>query len=202
MSMGMLSASEMQTERVSVEVEFGPQDVGRFIDAWVNDLDLDALGFRRRRQRNRSAPYPLEALLKVVLYGWATATRSLRALEEACQYDVRFVALTRSRPPSRATLQRFFADNYERFPALFSRLVVQAAEAGLIKGEVQAVDGTKMLAAASMHTALHLKGLKKSSNARTLRCKLIARPSPAASSRPPLRLASVSNSSSDSSSGG
>ena len=193
----MLSASEMQPERVSVEVEFGPKDLGRFIDAWVDGLDLDALGFRRRQQRNGRAPYPPEPLLKVVLYGWVTAKRSLRALEETCRFDVRFVALTRSRPPSRTTLHRFFDDNHAQLLAVFSCLVKQAAEAGLIKGEVQALDGTKMVAAASLHTALHRKSVKKNSRAPRLCCELVTMPRKAVSSRASTRLVRAANVSSD-----
>lgn len=151
--------------QVEVAVALAEDHPARFVDTFVDTLDLDALRFVRKKHFNGSDPYPPELLLKVVLFGWMERTRSTRALAKACRYDVRYLFLTRDRPPSRSTIERFWLDNYPRLEALFAHLVGLAQQAGLIGSQLQALDGTKLLAACSMHTALHEMGLKKTHDA-------------------------------------
>lgn len=152
----------LAARRVHVEVTLDEEHPAQFVDAFVDSLDLDALGFVRKRHFNGTKPYAPEPLLKVTLFGWMERTRSTRALAKACRYDARYLFLTRGEPPSRSTIVRFWLDHYARFEDLFTHLVRLAQQAGLIGSQLHALDGTKLLAASSMHTALHEKGLKKS----------------------------------------
>lgn len=161
----MSSRFERAEPRYHIDVHLPEDEPARFIDAFVDALDLDALGFVRKRHFNGRDPFPPETLLKLFVFGWMERARSTRMLAKACKYDARYLFLARRDPPSRSTIERFWLDNYGRLEALFAELVGRAREAGLIGSQVQALDGTKLLAACSMHSALHQKGLKKANAA-------------------------------------
>jgi transposase len=140
-----------------------PEHPARFIRDFVASLNLMALGFVFRIHPNRRRPHPAAVLLCVFLYGWYERIRSYRALETACDWDARFVFLTDGDAPSRSTLGRFWIDNHTCIVAVFAQLVRYAVASGLVGWDLHAGDGTKMVAACSMHSALHREGLKKSS---------------------------------------
>jgi transposase len=129
----------------------------RFIEAFVESLDLEAFGFVERRHANqrREQPHSPSVLLKVLLFGWFSRIRSYRPLEKACHVDLRFLYLTACDPPARSTLNRFWSDHHRLLPALFEHLVRCARDAGLVGTDLHALDGTKIRAACSMHTAVH-----------------------------------------------
>ena len=61
----------------------------RFIDAWVDSLDLAALGFGQTLPAETGRPgYDPRSLLKLYLYGYLNRTRSSRKLEMECQRNV------------------------------------------------------------------------------------------------------------------
>ena len=61
----------------------------RVIDAWVETLDMSALGFSKARaQIMGRPPYDPADLLKLYLCGYLSAVRSSRALERECHRNV------------------------------------------------------------------------------------------------------------------
>lgn len=140
-----------------------PDHPVRFIRDFIASLDLVALGFVIRIHPNKRRPHPAAVLLGVFLYGWYERIRSYGALAEACRWDERFKWLTNNDGPSKSTLGRFWIDNHTRIVAVFDHLVRCAISAGLVGWDLHAGDGTKMVAACSMHSALHREGVKKNS---------------------------------------
>jgi transposase len=133
----------------------------RFVADLVDALDLEALGFRASPGDEGRPHFAAQLLLGVWLYGWMERIRSSRGLEKACQRDVAFVWLTSNLHPDHNTLWRFFRDNKKVLPKLFKRVVVIAAQAGLVGFALHALDGTKMRTASSMDSAAHRKALQE-----------------------------------------
>lgn len=136
-------------------------DPARFVDSFVDSLDLNALGFIDARRPNWREPHPASKLLKLFLLAWILGIVSMRAMARACRWDLRLLYLSHYDPPKRSSIGRFWRANHRAFLGVLETLVRRAAEAGLIGMDLHAVDGTKMRAASSMHTGLHLEGLKK-----------------------------------------
>lgn len=134
-----------------------------FIESFVDVLDLDALGFIEARHRNQREPHPVSKLLKLFLFASLLGIVSMRAMARQCRWDLRLLYLSGYDPPMRSSIVRFWGANHEALHGVFETLIRCASEAGFVGKELHAIDGTKMRAAASMHTALHKAGLKKSS---------------------------------------
>lgn len=137
-----------------------PDAPERFVDAFVDSLDLEALGFIERRRPNRRSPHSVRVLLKVVLFAAVERVVGHRALAKACAKNLCFLFLCACNPP-KSTLWRFWRDFHHVFPRIFNLLVQRAAEVGLVEMDLHALDGTKIRAASSMHTAVHREGEQK-----------------------------------------
>ncbi|MGA9779460.1 MAG: transposase, partial [Verrucomicrobiia bacterium] len=72
----------------------GAENPVRFLDAFVAQLDLAALGFARTQvAATGSPPYDPGALLKLYLYGYLHRIRSSRLLEAECHRNVEVIWL-------------------------------------------------------------------------------------------------------------
>lgn len=121
----------------------------RFIREFVDALDLVALGFKDQPCEEGRPPYAKSLLLKVWLYGYGQGIFSSRKLEKACGEHLSLLWLTGLRQIDHNTLWRFWRDNRAAIRQVFRQTMAVAAEAGLIGWLLQAVDGTKIEAAAS-----------------------------------------------------
>lgn len=65
----------------SIEDYIAADDPVRAYDAFVEALDLDQLGFVSDENQAGASPYWPQALLKLLLYGYAYGLRSSRRLE-------------------------------------------------------------------------------------------------------------------------
>jgi len=137
----------------------GPLDPVRFVAAFVEALDLQALGFRVSEGTDGRPHYAPELLLGVWLYGWMNRTRSSRELERALRERIPFLWLAGREMPDHNTLWRFFSHNKKSFPALFRRLVKAAVKLDLVGFALHALDGTKLAAACSNDSAHYRKTL-------------------------------------------
>jgi transposase len=133
----------------------------RFVGLFVDNLDLKALGFEERKNKEGRPPYSNDLLLKVWLYGFFEKIYSTRDLEKACKVQLPFFWLTGVYFPDHNTLWRFH-DKYKSIMNQVFRQSVQIAVKGdLVSLVLQAIDGTKMFADVSGNRALNLKDLKK-----------------------------------------
>ena len=125
--------------------------VGR--DAWAElgvDIDGDVLG---------APAYHPRALLGVWLYGFMTGVRSCRKLEVACRDQIPYLWLTGWQHPDHNTLWRFYKGHRQAMRKLFERTVRTAVAMELVDLAVQAVDGTKVVANASVNRSYDAEGL-------------------------------------------
>ena len=133
----------------------------RFIRDFVECLDLDALGIKKRTSNRGRSSYSRELLLMVWVYGYMERIYSTRQLEKACRDQISLLWLTGNNAPDHNTLWRFWKKNRGALKRLFKHSVRLAAEAGMVGLVVHAVDGTKIRAQASADTAYHRKKLEE-----------------------------------------
>ena len=133
--------------------EWLPQNhLARFVVEVIDQLDLSALT-RQYAGRGSDAYHPA-MLLGLLVYGYTTGLHSSRKIERACHDSVamRFIAAnTQPDHDSIATFRRRFLPQIE---ALFVQVLVLAREMKCLKLGTIALDGTKIAANASKHSAL------------------------------------------------
>jgi len=137
-------------------------DPVRFVADVVDSLDLAALGFvDPPASAPGRPPYSAAMLLGVWLYGYLRRVRSTRGLEMACRERMPLLWLTGMQYPDHNTLWRFYDQHRAPLRKLFKRVLQLAARAGLVGMVLHALDGTKLAAACSNESALHLESLLK-----------------------------------------
>ena len=126
----------------------------RVIDAFVERLDMEDLGFERAQPAETGRPgYDPRALLKLYLYGYLNQIRSSRRLAAECRRNVEVMWLLERLYPDYKSIAEFRRIHREAVTAAGAQLVGFAKSCGLIRGEWIAVDGSKFRAVASIDTA-------------------------------------------------
>ena len=116
----------------------------RFLDAFVANLDLHALGFAKAQcAATGRPPYDPAALLKLYLYGYLHRIRSSRLLEAECQRNVEVIWLLGKLAPDFKTIADFRKDNLKPLRAVNRQFTVLCRKLELFGGELLAIDGSK-----------------------------------------------------------
>ena len=119
----------------------------RFIDAFVDGLEMEELGFDRSAPKETGRPpYDPRDLLKLYIYGYLNRIRTGRTLERECQRNVELMWLMRKLRPDFKTISDFRKDNRKAFKGVFRQFVLLCKGLGLVAGELVAVDGSKFKA--------------------------------------------------------
>src|SRR2546421_198837 len=121
----------------------------RFLREFVDQLDLAALGFAIPAAVEGRPPYHPSLLLKIWLYGYYHRIRSTRKLETACCEPLSLLWLSGLIQPDHNSLWRFWRDNKKALRQIFKQTVQVAVRTGAVGLALQALDGTKIQAAAS-----------------------------------------------------
>ena len=102
----------------AVDDYVGPDNPVRFIDAFVDSLDLEEAGFQRVRPNDKGRPgYDPADLLKLYIYGYLNRVRSSRRLEVETHRNLEVIWLLRQLRPDFKTIADFRRDNRSAFPA-------------------------------------------------------------------------------------
>ncbi len=132
--------------------ELIPQDhFCRVIEAFVNGLDMQRLGFVRAEAAETGRPgYDPRDLLKLYLYGYLQQIRSSRRLENECRRNVELMWLLGRLCPDHKSIAEFRRQHREAVTGAGAELVQLGRSVGLIRGEWVAIDGSKFRAASSI----------------------------------------------------
>src|SRR4051795_357413 len=126
--------------------------LARFVVEVIDGLDLSAM--TKSYRGSGSASYHPAVLLGIVVYGYATGGFSSRKLGRATYDSVAVRVLTAHQHPDHDTLatvrRRFLA----QIEGLFVQVLLVAREMGMRQLGTVALDGTKIHANASRHSAL------------------------------------------------
>lgn len=119
----------------------------RFIDAFVDELDLAAAGFAGVEPRSTGRPsYDPADLLKLYIYGYLNRIRSSRRLEAETHRNIEVIWLLRHLKPDFKTIADFRRDNHAAFKPVFREFVLLCRRLDLFGRELLAVDGTRIKA--------------------------------------------------------
>jgi transposase len=119
----------------------------RFIDSFVDSLNIVAFGFKDiRLNKNGRPPYHPKDLLKLYIYGYLNKIRSSRALEKECKRNIELIWLIKGLVPDHNTISNFRKDNPAAIKKVFRATVNIAKNLDLIGGILLAGDGTKLRA--------------------------------------------------------
>ena len=128
----------------SLEDPISKDNPVRFIDAFVENIDLKTLGFELRTLKNEGRPsFDTKIFLKIYLYGYLNGLRSSRKLEKECLRNIELQWLLCGLLPNYHSISDFRKDNPSSLKKLFKVFVSFLKDADLIAGETIAIDGTK-----------------------------------------------------------
>src|SRR5437588_2467532 len=136
----------------SVDEWLPPRHLARFVVEVVYRLDLTGMSTAYRG--SGSASYHPATLLSVLIYGYATGVFSSRKLERATYDSVAFRFVAANQHPDHDTIAAFRRRFLDEIKTLFVQVLQLAREIGVLKMGTIALDGTKIHANASRHSAL------------------------------------------------
>jgi transposase len=139
--------SELLLLPEAVDDYVGPANPVRFIDAFVDGLDLAKAGFKRVEPKAMGRPgYAPGDLLKLYIYGYLNRVRSSRRLETECHRNIEVIWLLRTLKPDFKTIADFRGDNRAAFKSVFREFTLLCRRLDLFGRELLAVDGTRIKA--------------------------------------------------------
>ena len=136
--------SRNQMTIASLESSISTDNPIRFIDAFVEHIDLKALGFEVQTLKTEGRPsFDTKIFLKLYLYGYLNGLRSSRKLEKECIRNIEMQWLLCGLVPNYHSISDFRKCNPAGLRQLFKLFVSFLKDADLIAGEIIAIDGTK-----------------------------------------------------------
>jgi transposase len=131
----------------SLDDYVGPDNPVRFIDAFVDGVNLAVAGFIRVEPKMIGRPgYDPADLLKLYIYGYLNRIRSSRRLEAETHRNIEVIWLLRHLKPDFKTVADFRRDNRNAFRPIFRQFVLLCRQLDLFGRELLAVDGTRIKA--------------------------------------------------------
>jgi transposase len=119
----------------------------RFVDAFVENLDLVNLGFKHSAlMETGRPPYHPSVLLKLYIYGYLNRVRSSRRLEQESHRNVEVIWLTGKLMPDHKTITNFRRDNRQAIREVCRTFTRFCREMDLFGGDLIAIDGSKFKA--------------------------------------------------------
>jgi len=136
----------------SVDEWLPERHLARFVVDVIASLDLRSMTGSYRG--SGEASYHPSVLLGILVYGYATGVFSSRKLERATYDSVAFRFVAANQHPDHDTIAVFRRRFLKKIEALFVQVLSLAREMGVLKLGTVALDGTKVHANASRHSAL------------------------------------------------
>lgn len=125
----------------------GPENPVRFLDVFVEKLDLTTLGFTHATPADTGRPpYDPGDLLRLYLYGYLNRIRSSRRLEREASRNVEVMWLLRKLRPDFKTIADFRQANRGAITEVCRTFTVLCKRLDLFGGELVAIDGSKLQA--------------------------------------------------------
>ena len=136
-------------------------DLVYFIVETVATLDLFPIFAHYERELRGQPPFHPRMMVALLLYCYATGTRSSRKIMRRCQTDVACRVIVGEDVPDFRTISDFRKTHLARLEGLFLQVLKLCAVAGLTRVGTIALDGTKIKANASRHKAMSYDRMKE-----------------------------------------
>ena len=122
----------------------------RAIDAIVNSMDIQAMGFTYSETKETGRkPYNPVDMFKLYTYSYFNGIRSSRKIERECYRNIEVMWLINELKPDFKTIADFRKNNKNQIKKAFSKFSMICDELGLIGKELVAIDGSKFRASNS-----------------------------------------------------
>jgi len=119
----------------------------RFIDAFVESLDFEELGFSHATPAETGRPpYDPADLLRLYVYGYLNRVRSSRRLERKANRNTELMWLLRRLAPDFKTIADFRKDNARAIREVCKEFIFYCRKLRLFGGELIAIDGSRFKA--------------------------------------------------------
>jgi transposase len=126
----------------------------------VEQMDISEFYTAYREDGKGGSAFEPSMMLSLMLYAYCIGERSSRRIERLCELDVAFRVITANGKPDHATIARFRKQHIHRLEKLFVEVLKLCREAKMVKLGVVALDGTKMVANASLAANKTADGLE------------------------------------------
>jgi transposase len=119
----------------------------RFVEAFVESLNLTELGFQKTElPETGRPPYCPADLLKLYIYGYLNRIRSSRRLERETKRNLEVMWLLKKLSPDHKTISNFRKDNRSALRLVCRQFVALCQHLDLFGAELVAIDGSKFAA--------------------------------------------------------
>jgi transposase len=135
-------------------------DLVYFLLDTVATIDLTPIFAHYERELRGQPPFHPRMMVALLLYCYATGTRSSRRIMRRCYIDVACRVIVGDAIPDFRTISDFRKVHLARLETLFVEVLKLCALAGLAKVGTIALDGTKVKANASRHKAMSYDRIK------------------------------------------
>jgi transposase len=135
-------------------------DLVYFLLDTVATLDLTPIFAHYERELRGQPPFHPRMMVALLLYCYATGTRSSRKIMRRCHVDVACRVIVGDDIPDFRTISDFRKIHLARLETLFVEVLKLCALAGLARVGTIALDGTKVKANASRHKAMSYDRMK------------------------------------------
>ena len=134
-----------------------------FLDAYVDQLDISAIGFQYATVKETGRPpYNPKDMLKLYLYGYLNRIRSSRLLERETKRNLEVFWLLKRLSPDHKTISNFRKENAYALRETFKQFVIICKKLELFGNELVAIDSTKFKASNSGNRIKNKEQLEKS----------------------------------------
>jgi len=139
--------NQLTLEPLSLDDYVSEDNVCRVIDAFVNTLDLIAMGFRNAQTNPYGRPpYDPADMIKLYVYGYLNRIRSSRRLETETHRNLEVMWLINGLSPDDKTICNFRKDNPKPLKMVFRKFNEICIQLNLIGRETVSIDGSKFKA--------------------------------------------------------
>ncbi len=146
----------------SLEDYIAEDNAIRVVDAFVDKLDLQELGFGRAEPSATGRPgYQPATLLKIYVYGYLNRIQSSRRLERESHRNVELIWLSGRLMPDFKTIADFRKDNRKAIRCVCMEFVGVCRELKLFSATLVAIDGSKFKAVNSRDKNFTSKSVKR-----------------------------------------
>lgn len=154
--------NRQQTFFSTLEEQVTADNPVRLIDAFIDKLELQKLGFTKTVYKSEGRPpYAPQVLLKLYLYGYLNKIRSSRKLERECSRNIELQWLLQGLQPNYHSIADFRKLHAKPLQAMFRLYVQFLGDAGLLNKNIIGIDGSKFKAVNSKKNNFNQKKIDK-----------------------------------------
>ena len=151
-----------QTYFITLEEQVSASNPVRLIDAFIDKLNLQKIGFSNTIHKSEGRPpYAPAVLLKLYLYGYLNKIRSSRKLEKECCRNKELEWLLQGLQPNYHTIADFRKLHAKPLQAMFKLYVQFLSQAGLLGKTTIGIDGSKFKAVNSKKNNFNQKKIDR-----------------------------------------